>query len=87
MSAYDQPPLDETTTAASGSGSRSSSTGRDRVDPVSLVAGGVLLAVALVVLVERYWVDIDAVVVAGGAVAAAGAAIIVATVLRHLRRD
>lgn len=86
MSAYDQPPLDETT-AASGSGSRSSPTGRDRVDPVSLVAGGVLLAVALVVLVERYWVDIDAVVVAGGAVAAAGVAIIVATVLRHLRRD
>ena len=60
---------------------------RDRVDPLSLVAGLVFVAVALAVLVERFWVEIDPVLVAGGAVAAVGAAIIVVAVLRSSRRD
>lgn len=60
---------------------------RHRVDPVSLVVGLVFVAVALAVLVESFWLEIDPVLVAGGAVAAAGTAMIVATVLRHRRRE
>ena len=59
---------------------------RDRIDPLSLVAGLVFVAVGFAVLVERLWVEIDPVLVAGSAVAAVGAAMIVGTVLRHSRR-
>ena len=60
---------------------------RDRVDPLSLVAGLVFVTVGLAVLVERLWVEIDPVLVAGGAVVAVGAAMIVGTVVRHSRRN
>lgn len=66
---------------------RSAAASRDRVDPLSLVVGLVFVAVALAVLVESFWLEIDPVLVAGGAVAAAGTAMIVATVLRHRRRE
>ena len=74
---------DQTATGRTGSVGSS----RDRVDPVSLVVGLVFVAVAFAVLVERFWLEIDPVLVAGGAVAAAGTAMIVATALRHRRRQ
>ena len=58
-----------------------------RVDPVSLVTGLIFIAIALAALTDRYWADLDLVLVAGGAVVAVGAAMIAATVLRHSRRN
>ena len=58
-----------------------------RVDPVSLVAGLLFIAIALAALADRFWVDIDPVLVVGGTIVALGAAMIVGTVLRHRRRS
>ncbi|MCY4663801.1 MAG: hypothetical protein OXC00_03960, partial [Acidimicrobiaceae bacterium] len=58
-----------------------------RVDPVSLVAGLIFIAIALAAFTDRFWADLDLVLAAGGAVVAVGAAMIVATVLRHSRRN
>ena len=79
--------MDETPHEAGTPRTGSAESVRDRVDPLSLVAGLVFLAVAFAVLIERFWLEIDPVLVAGGAVAAAGATMIMGTVLRHLRRD
>ena len=58
---------------------------RGRADPVSLVGGLAFIAVAAVVLVDKYWADLDAVLVVGGAVAAVGVAMIAGVVLRWRR--
>ncbi len=58
-----------------------------RVDPVSLVAGLLFIAIALAALTDRYWVRLDAVLVAGGAVIAVGLAIIAGVILRSRRGE
>ena len=85
-----EPETDETAAdRASGdrAGPRSAEPESRRVDPVSLVAGLIFIAIALAALTDRYWADLDPVLVAGGAVVAVGAAMIVVTVLRHSRRN
>lgn len=59
--------------------------GLGRADPVSLVGGLAFIAVAAVVLVDKYWADLDAVLVVGGAVVAVGVAMIAGVVLRWRR--
>lgn len=75
--------------SGTGSGPRPRSAGpRSRsIDPVSLVAGLVFVALALTALTDRFWADIDAALVFGGAVVATGAALMVSAVLRHRRAD
>lgn len=58
---------------------------RRRADPLSLISGVVLLAVALAVLVERHWVDIDALAATGGIITVIGLAI-AATAVRNIQR-
>ena len=58
---------------------------RGRTDPASLVGGLAFIAVATVVLVDKYWADLDAVLVVGGAVAAVGVAMIAGVILRWRR--
>ena len=57
-----------------------------RVDPVSLVAGLVFIAIALAALTDRYWTDIDPVLIVGGTVIAVGVTLMVSAVLRYRRR-
>ena len=57
-----------------------------RVDPVSLVTGLLFIAIALAALTDRFWVRLDAVLVAGGAVIAVGLAIIAGVILRTSRQ-
>ena len=83
-----EPKTDETAAEGAfddGAGPRSAEPESRRVDPVSLVAGLIFIAIALAALTDRFWTDLDPVLVAGGAVVAVGAAMIVATVLRHSR--
>ena len=63
----------------------SSAQPRRRPDPLSLISGVVLLAVALAVLVERHWVGIDAVAATGGIIIVIGLAI-AATAVRNIQR-
>ena len=89
MSAKDVSYMDETRdeTGAAWAGSpESPESTRRRVDPLSLVAGLVFIAVALAALTDRYWADIDAALVFGGAIVAMGVALMVSAVLRHRRR-
>ena len=58
-----------------------------RVDPVSLVTGLLFIAIALAALTDRFWVRLDAVLVAGGAVIAVGLAIIAGVILRSRRGE
>lgn len=57
-----------------------------RVDPVSLVAGLLFIAISLAALTDRYWADIDPVLIVGGSTVAIGIALIAGVVLRHRRR-
>ncbi len=56
-----------------------------RVDPVSLVAGLIFLAIALAALTDRFWADLDPVMVVGGTVVAVGVAMIAGVILRSRR--
>ena len=56
-----------------------------RIDPVSLVAGLLFIAIAAATLTDRFWADIDPVLVVGGAVIAVGVAM-TAGVIRRSRR-
>ena len=61
---------------------------RRRVDAVSAVAGGLLIAIAGLALADRVWADIDPVLVAGGAIVAVGVAMIAVLIPRgRHRRD
>ena len=57
-----------------------------RVDPVSLVAGLLFIAIALAALTDRYWADIDPVLIVGGSTVAVGVALMVSAVRRQRRR-
>ncbi|MYL04080.1 MAG: hypothetical protein F4011_07855 [Acidimicrobiaceae bacterium] len=56
-----------------------------RADPVSLVAGLLFIAITVATLTDRFWTDIDPVLVVGGAIVAVGVAI-AASVIRRSRR-
>ena len=58
-----------------------------RVDPVSLVAGLLFIAISLAALTDRFWADVDAVLLGGGTIVALGAAMIVATAVRNRHRN
>ncbi len=55
-----------------------------RVDAVSAATGALFIAVAALALADRFWAEIDPVLVAGGAVIAVGVAMI-AGVFRRSR--
>ena len=56
-----------------------------RIDAVSVVAGLLFIAIAILALADRFWADIDPVLVVGGAVVAVGVAMIVGVILRGRR--
>ena len=56
-----------------------------RVDPVSLVAGLLFIAIALAALTDRYWADLDGVLVVGGAIIAIGVAMMAGVIARGRR--
>ena len=59
-----------------------------RIDSISVVAGLLFIAIAVLALADRFWADIDPVLVAGGAVIAVGVAIAVGVIRRRVgRRD
>ena len=60
--------------------------GPNRIDAVSAVAGLLFIAIAILALADRFWVEVDPVLVVGGAVVAVGVAMIVG-VIRRGRRD
>ena len=65
---------------------RQAGAGRSRrVDPVSLVAGLIFIAIALAALTDRFWADLDPVMVVGGTVVAVGVAMIAGVILRSRR--
>ena len=56
-----------------------------RIDPVSVVAGLLFIAIAAATLTDRFWAEIDPVLVLGGAIVAVGLAMITGVVLRRRR--
>ena len=58
----------------------------NRIDAVSAVAGLLFIAIAILALADRFWVEVDPVLVVGGAVVAVGVAMIVG-VIRRGRRE
>ena len=58
-----------------------------RVDPVSLVTGLLFIAIALAALADRFWVDLDAVLLVGAAVVSIGLAMIAGVILRSRRGE
>lgn len=65
---------------------RASRWGTGRIDAVSAVIGVLFIAVAVLAVADRFWADIDLVLVVGGAIIAIGVAMI-AGVFRRGRRD
>ncbi len=59
--------------------------GTGRIDAVSVVTGVLFIAVAVLALADRFWTEIDPVLVVGGAIIAIGVAMI-AGVFRRGRR-
>ena len=57
-----------------------------RIDAVSVVAGLLFIAIAILALADRFWAEVDPVLVVGGAVVAVGVAMIVG-VIRRGRRE
>ena len=66
--------------------SQSDRKGPYRTDAVSAVAGLLFIAIAILALADRFWAEVDPVLVVGGAIVAVGAAMIVG-VLRRGRRE
>ena len=54
-----------------------------RIDAVSAVAGLLFIAVAVLALADRFWAEIDAVLVVGGAIIAIGVAMIAGVIVRR----
>ena len=57
-----------------------------RVDPVSLVTGLLFITIAMAALADRFWVDLDPVLVVGGAVVSVGLAMMAGVILRSRRQ-
>lgn len=64
---------------------RSGRWGAGRIDAVSVVIGVLFIAIAVLAVADRFWTDIDPVLVVGGAIIAIGLAMI-AGVFRRGRR-
>ena len=59
-----------------------------RIDAVSVVAGLLFIAIAILAVADRFWAEIDPVLMVGGAVIAIGVAMAAGVVRRALaRRD
>ncbi len=56
-----------------------------RTDAVSAVAGLLFIAIAILALTDRFWAEVDPVLVLGGAIVAVGLAMITGVVLRRRR--
>ena len=56
-----------------------------RMDAVSAVAGLLFIAIAILALADRFWAEVDPVLVGGGAAVAVGVAMIVGVILRGRR--
>lgn len=62
--------------------------GTGRVDAVSVVTGLLFIAIAVLALTDRFWAEIDPVLIMGGAIIAIGIAIAVGVIRRAtIRRD
>ena len=57
-----------------------------RADPVSLVTGLLFITIAMAALADRFWVDLDPVLVVGGAVVSVGLAMMAGVILRSRRQ-
>ena len=67
---------------------RTSRWGTGRIDAVSVVTGVLFIAIAVLALTDRFWADIDAVLVVGGAIIAIGLAMMAGVIRRAVdRRD
>ena len=66
--------------------SQSDRKGPNRTDAVSAVAGLLFIAIAILAVTDRFWAEVDPVLVVGGAIVAVGAAMIVG-VIRRGRRE
>ena len=58
-----------------------------RVDAVSVVTGVLFIAIAVLALADRFWAEIDPVLVVGGAIIVIGAAMIAGVIRRGRRGD
>ena len=65
---------------------RSSRWGTGRIDAVSVVVGLLFIVIAALALADRFWAEIDSVLVVGGAVIAIGVAMMAGVFVRG-RRD
>lgn len=63
----------------------SSRWGTGRIDAVSVVTGLLFIAIAVLALADRFWAEIDPVLVVGGAIIAIGVAMISGVILRGRR--
>ena len=70
--------------AASGVQPRTRAT--ESIDALSVVVGLLFIAIAVLTLVDRFWAEIDSVLVVGGAVIAIGVAMMAGVIVRG-RRD
>ena len=59
--------------------------GTGRVDAVSVVTGLLFVAFAVLALADRFWAEIDPVLVVGGAIIAIGVAMIAGVIVRGRR--
>ena len=56
-----------------------------RIDAVSAVAGLLFIAIAILALADRFWAEVDPVLVVGGTVVTVGVAMIVGAIRRGRR--
>ena len=59
--------------------------GPNRTDAVSAVTGLLFIAIAILALTDRFWAEVDPVLVLGGTIVAVGLAMITGVVLRRRR--
>lgn len=83
----DKPVSDEVLDADAAAQRQSGARKSRRVDPVSLVAGLLFIALALAALTDRFWTDVDPVLVVGGAIVAVGVAIAAGVIRRTMVRQ
>ena len=58
-----------------------------RIDAVSVVTGVLFIAIAVLALADRFWAEIDPVLVVGGAIIVIGVAMIAGVIRRGRRGD
>lgn len=83
----DVPMIDEALDCGAADQSQSGARRPRRVDPVSLVAGLLFIAIASAALIDRFWADVDPVLVVGGVIVAVGVAIAAGVIRRATVRQ